>query len=152
MNPHEFLELADERLLGVREGDWRSAVSRAYYAAFHVARSLLRAQGFAVPRSDRAHSYLSQRLSNSGHPDVNLAGQQLEDVRDQRTWADYDLHRPLAQQDAEATVLRAKDVVQALEDLQAIPATLAKVIDAIRVYERDVLQDVTWTAPPASAP
>ena len=30
MNPRDFLELADEWLTGVREGEWRSAVSRAY--------------------------------------------------------------------------------------------------------------------------
>jgi uncharacterized protein (UPF0332 family) len=37
MNPHDFLEVANEWLTGIREAEWRSAVSRAYYAAFHVA-------------------------------------------------------------------------------------------------------------------
>jgi hypothetical protein len=34
MSPNEFLELATEWCTGVREGGWRSTLSRAYYAAF----------------------------------------------------------------------------------------------------------------------
>ena len=48
MNPHDFLEVANEWITGVREAEWRSAVSRAYYAAFHVARLLLERCGFSV--------------------------------------------------------------------------------------------------------
>ena len=65
MNPRAFLEVADELATGIHEGFWRSAVSRAYYGAFHAARQLLVTCGFEVPRVDRAHAYLSMRLSNS---------------------------------------------------------------------------------------
>ena len=46
------------------------AVSRAYYAAIHVARLLLGQCGFGVPRGDQAHAYLWLRLSNGQHPDL----------------------------------------------------------------------------------
>jgi len=74
MNANAFLELAGEWCTGIREGEWRSAVSRAYFAAFHVARRILRQGGFVVPQGDRAHAYLWLRLANSGHPDVDQAG------------------------------------------------------------------------------
>ena len=44
MKPRDFLDVADE--LSDGEAHWRSAVSRAYYAAFHVARRLLIELGF----------------------------------------------------------------------------------------------------------
>ena len=51
MAPREFLDLADELLDGSGEASWRSAVSRAYYAAFHTARLLLIHCGFLIPRA-----------------------------------------------------------------------------------------------------
>ncbi len=71
MNANEFLELAGEWCTGAREGEWRSAASRAYYAAFHVARQILQQSGFNVPQGEQAHGYLWLRLANSGHPDVD---------------------------------------------------------------------------------
>src|SRR5438477_485799 len=41
MNWRDFLSLAARLAADVTEADWRAAVSRAYYAAFHVARQLL---------------------------------------------------------------------------------------------------------------
>lgn len=64
----EFLTLAETWVEGATEAEWRSAVSRAYYAAFHEARVLLRGLGFRVPRGDQAHAYLWLRLSNCGDP------------------------------------------------------------------------------------
>ena len=54
----DYLTLAKTWITGASEAEWRSAVSRAYYAAFHEARDLLRNLGFAVPRGDQAHAYL----------------------------------------------------------------------------------------------
>jgi hypothetical protein len=35
-----------------------AAVSRGYYAAFHVARQFMEDLGFLIPRGDQAHAYL----------------------------------------------------------------------------------------------
>jgi hypothetical protein len=66
VNERDFLRLAFQLASGASEADWRTAVGRAYYAAFHVARRLLEDLGFVVPRMDRAHAYLSFRLQNRG--------------------------------------------------------------------------------------
>src|SRR3954468_7630567 len=100
MNPREFLDLADEWSAGSREGEWRSAVSRAYYAAFHVARSLFLHCGFSVPPGDQAHGYQMVRLANAGHPDVQRVGNNLNDLRRVRNQADYDLSTSFTQRNS----------------------------------------------------
>jgi hypothetical protein len=48
MNWRDFLPLATRLAAGTTEADWRTAVSRAYYAAFHVARRLFTDLKFAA--------------------------------------------------------------------------------------------------------
>src|SRR5713101_728199 len=98
MNVRDFLTLAKALANETTEADWRSAVSRAYYGAFHVARQLLEDLGFTVPQADRAHAYLWLRLSNCGHAQLKEAGRAVNDLRRERNWSNYDLKRPLAQQ------------------------------------------------------
>jgi uncharacterized protein (UPF0332 family) len=50
MNWRDFLSLAARLGADTTEADWRTAVSRAYYAAFHAARQLLTGLNFTVPR------------------------------------------------------------------------------------------------------
>jgi hypothetical protein len=88
VNFREYLLLARTLVGGTSEAEWRSATSRAYYAAFHVARLLLLDLGFRVPQADRAHGYLWLRLSNAVHADTMTAGSRLGLLRRQRNWAD----------------------------------------------------------------
>ncbi len=75
MNPHDFLDVAHDLLVGATEAAWRSAVSRTYYAAFHAARRLLRDLGFRAPRGDQAHAYLFPRRDGSSHqPEAQARG------------------------------------------------------------------------------
>jgi hypothetical protein len=55
MTGRDFLAVARRLVAEPTEADWRTAVSRAYYAAFRVARDLLESLSFRVPRADRAH-------------------------------------------------------------------------------------------------
>jgi uncharacterized protein (UPF0332 family) len=144
MNPHDMLELADELCSGSREVDWRTAANRAYYAAFHVARRLLRQLGFDVPRGDQAHGFLWLRLSNCGQPDLNAAGTDLNELRKRRNRADYDLDRPFTHLMAFDHVQTAQGVIQLLEAASGMPALLQTITDTIKVYERDALGHVTW--------
>jgi uncharacterized protein (UPF0332 family) len=146
MNPDEFLDLAGELATGAREGDWRTTASRAYYAAFHVARRLLRGAGFQVPQADRAHAYLWMRLNNSGHPDIVNAAEKLRMLRRRRNDADYDLDIAFPEARGVNAVHLAMDVVRILRALQGEPAILARVVAAIRAYEQ-AINDETWHAP-----
>ena len=148
MNPRNLLDVANDLLAGSREADSRSAVSRAYYSAFHMARLLLQQCGFAVPRAEQAHSYLWLRLSNAGRSDVNQAGLNLNDLRSKRNGADYDLHRPFDKAPAFLCVQTAGDIVKLLDQVPGLPHVQQQITDAIRVYERDVLRQITWQALP----
>jgi uncharacterized protein (UPF0332 family) len=143
MDGKDFLEVAEALSTGYREAEWRSAVSRAYYAAFHVARRLLRQCGFLVPQGDQAHAFLWRRLSNCGHPDVVNAGQLLNSLRGRRNWADYDLEtvfdQPLAFYDYHV----AASIIDTLEAAEE-ESVRTRITEAMKTYERDVLREVTW--------
>ena len=143
MNWRDFLILATRLASATTEADWRTAASRAYYAAFHVARRLFADLNFAVPRADRAHQYLVFRLSNSGESAVEQAGRDLETLRRLRNRADYDESPVLSQSQATAAVRIAEGIIQVLDDARKEPVC-TRIRDRMIVYERDVLQDVTW--------
>jgi hypothetical protein len=56
---------------------------------------------------------------------------------------DYDLNRTLAQQVAAGQVREAERISLILETAPLGP-TRAVILDAMRIFERDVLKDVTW--------
>ena len=142
MSGREFLPVAKALLGAGTEAAWRSAVSRAYYAVFQVAPELMEDLKFSVPRGDRAHGYLWLRLSNCGDPSVQGAGRELNDLRRERNRADYDVNIPLSTSTAAALIRDAEQIIQALDAL--VEPTRTQVADAMKVYERDVLHDVTW--------
>lgn len=146
IHPLEFLVLAEDLMQGGSEAEWRTAVSRGYYAVFLVARALFVDLGFRVPRASRAHAYLWMRLSNTGVPQVDAAGAALNDLQGERNTADYDIRLTLAQADALVLVQAARRVIQQLDDCRIEPLR-TQVRDAMRDYERHVLGDITWQGP-----
>ncbi len=117
---------------GQRRREWRTAVGRAYYASFHVARRLLADLGFLVPRADRAHSYLSLRLQNSGDPGEDKAGADFNSLRQRRNQADYDLLVPMSRALAAIQVRTAQQIIQELDAARLEP-TRTQITDAMRV-------------------
>ena len=144
MNPRDFLDVAQGLGAGAAEAEWRAALSLAYRAAVHVARRLLLQCGFEVPRTEQASAYLWRRLANSGHAEVIQAGQDGNHLWKMRNRADYDLDRPLAQATAQGFVRLAESMVELLETVEVNLALRAQVTDAMKLYERDVLGEVTW--------
>ena len=140
MNWRDFLLLASRLAAGTTEAEWRTAVSRAYYAAFHVARRLFGDLNFTVPRADRAHQYLAFRLSNSGDSAVEQAGRDLETLRRLRNRADYDGTPALTRTQAAAAVQLAEGIIQALDAARLEP-NRTQIRDGMIAYERDVLRE-----------
>jgi uncharacterized protein (UPF0332 family) len=143
MMGRDFLVVANQLASGGTEAERRSAVSRAYYGAFHVAREFMESLKFRVPRADRAHAYLARRLANCGHLRTQQAGTDLITLRGDRNQADYDLHRTITAQLAVLHVRLAEQIVQSLDAATQEPVR-TQVTDAMKVYERDVLQEQTW--------
>ena len=143
MNGRDFLPLARALAAEATEAAWRSGLSRAYYAAFHVARDLMESLGFAVPKADAAHKHMAWRLGNCGDVQVEDVGRKLDILRGDRNSADYDMRHPMPQTFAQQRVKMAEQIVQTLE-AAALEPTRSQIADAMKLYERDVLQNVTW--------
>ena len=139
-----FLEVAEELSDGSSEAHWRSAVSRAYYACYHTARWLLQTCGFRPPEHESAHAYLWRRLSNSGHPDIESVGKQMNSFRQTRNRADYDLDHSIDQETALEFVYTVEKIIDVLEIVPTLPSVQEQITEAIKKYEREVLREVTW--------
>lgn len=145
MNARDFLAVGRQMLQSTTEAAWRSAVSRGYYAAFHVTREWFEQLGFSVPRGERAHAYLWRRLSNAGNARLEKAGRQLNSPRGQRNKADYDLASSFSHLKASGELQDAERVIESLDSVLLAP-TRPQIIDTIKTYERDVLKEPTWRA------
>lgn len=92
----DFLKLAEslaraERASVLEEAALRSAVSRAYYAAFCASRNHARDLGEIILTGlARDHGIVKDHYKHSGVRDYQKIGTWLERLRDNRNCADYD--------------------------------------------------------------
>jgi len=113
----DFLELAT-RLAhrGADEAELRTAISRAYYAAYHGAAAYVRAQHILT--SGHSHTRVWQALANDPDParaDIGVRGVFLKRSRE---YADYRHPFPGAlAEEAEAAILEARAIVAAIDRL-----------------------------------
>ena len=115
MRPTDFFSLAEELANNNSEPHWRSAISRAYYGAFHITRDAVRRKT-TVPNKD-VHKFLKEYLGNVDR----ILGQKLGDLHNKRKRADYDIgkhHRAFTKRDAMVQVgvasSLASDIQQAV--------------------------------------
>ncbi len=81
--PHEFIEIANSlAALDSSEASLRTAVGRAYYAAFLIAR-----QNLGVTGRRNVHSRVISELKRTDR----FAGDQLDKLEELRGFADYDM-------------------------------------------------------------
>lgn len=106
-DPLKFLTLAEQLAVnaGVDEAHYRSAVSRAYYALFLLARQRLEATGRFVPstRGDDHRDVIAVLRSMSQRD-----GDQLDKLRAERNRADYNLGVYVSQGHAQHAVAIGK--------------------------------------------
>jgi uncharacterized protein (UPF0332 family) len=95
----DFISLAGKLVvhpsLGDDEARFRTAVSRAYYGAFHLAASLLAEWGIRVRRNAYGHQDVYSCFCDADHPEARNIASLLDDLRTERIKADYrmDDHR-----------------------------------------------------------
>jgi len=112
----EYLELARE-LAGLRGSGYsqeaadRSAVSRAYYAAFCWARNYAEAKlGFSPQKGPDDHKRLREHLQNQGHSGL---ASDLNKLRGWRNACDYDDQVPQLHQQVNFSIKVADKIIQA---------------------------------------
>src|SRR5438876_10299168 len=104
----EYLELASELAERDEPSALRTAVSRAYYAAFGTAREHLELEGRPLDEGANIHrSVWSLFLSSDTGPRhyIGLDGSRLRAVRNT---SDYDAHIPISTQDALKALRKAR--------------------------------------------
>jgi uncharacterized protein (UPF0332 family) len=110
--------------LGDPEARYRSAVSRAYYGAFHLASAFLADCGARILSNHTGHVQAARILQANGHPDVVEASRLLDDLRSARNEADYNLQkkRLASRASAQADVEMAADLQICLARCRKEPA------------------------------
>jgi hypothetical protein len=137
MNWSDFLDTASRLALGATEADWRSAVSRAYYAVFHYFDRFLHSHGVSIGRGGNVHAVLYAGLLHCGFPQLGRIASRIDDLRIARGEADYDLGQPLPAGTASAFVREGRAIVA---DFQALLTGLspAKVAAGVRRYYQTI--------------
>jgi uncharacterized protein (UPF0332 family) len=119
------------------EASRRSALSRAYYCAYHVARRLIAKCGIRFVGTASTHEHLPWCLQNAGDANAMDAGRKLQSLRSERNNADYNLESLDFQSGHWTTthIQLAQRIVMALEQIE--PQSIAP---AVRQYASTVLR------------
>jgi uncharacterized protein (UPF0332 family) len=73
---------------------YRSAVSRAYYGAFHLVLDFLQEFGVDIVKNHNGHVEAYRTLFQTDHPTAMRAARMLDELRGDRNIADYHLEKP----------------------------------------------------------
>lgn len=137
MTGEEFIGLAGRLAVGAASGEaaFRSATSRAYYGAYHLAISLLADLGYPLPANANGHVYVQRVLAGSGHPAARQAGFLSGDLHGDRINADYKLQNHVVgtQQFAKLRVEAAIAIQTRLSSYATEPAR-SELMAAIAAY------------------
>lgn len=147
MNSADFISLAIKLSNSQQEVELRTAVSRAYYGAFHSVRELIENCRIAFPPKELFGADIHRKvrfcLANSGSVELLLIAGKLDIMRQERNLADYDLGTERFSfangKNVRTCVQRAIQIVDALQRSQA-DATFSQIRETLRAYARDVLR------------
>jgi len=138
MNPREFQRLAQRLVLNPLPAELRTAVSRAYYAAFHVSDETLQQWGFSISKGPAGHGEVRSHFGNSGDRDLARIGSQLNDLHSARIRADYRLERSDVEdhKTVQALVDLARRMIQEIEGCRSQQPRADAAIEVIRRWKQ----------------
>ncbi len=118
MDAKQFQLLAS-RLVehGAYPAEFRSAISRSYYAAFHVGLEFLNEMGLSIKDNALAHNEVYWHFNNSGDEDLKKIGTKIGELRTKRNHADYKLKRTDVEtkENAKLHVLSAERIIESIK-------------------------------------
>lgn len=137
MNPREFNELAKKLANSRSPAEIRSAISRAYYAAFNVGLEIL--GGMDPKWKSLDHDKLPDYLQLSGDAEFQEIASRMDEFRTIRNSADYHMDnlKPEDRNTANLWCLHAEHIMKTLEDRGKGP-NRKRIVDALRDYERRI--------------
>lgn len=147
MDPADFISLALKLSNSAQESELRTAISRAYYGAFHAARRLLEDCGLRFPRRELLGADIHRKvrfcLARAGDDDMAFVVSRLDSLREQRNEADYDLASDKFSASYSNNVkLNVRSSLQVIDALQRCRAELRfnDFAEKARAYARDTLR------------
>ena len=111
-NWKDYVDLAEELLKREDEASHRSAVSRAYYGVFCIARNRL---SMTYDKSRSVHWQVIKRLRESNNPKHKKLAKILSDLKRARERADYE-EDSFKREDAKIMVLLSKKALSLLKE------------------------------------
>jgi len=117
-DPRRFLDLANDLL---NDGDYeresraRTAIGRAYYAAFLIARQKLREKGVRIPESSEIHRIVIQTFMEKG---LSMIGNPLDQLREKRVDADYHMESNITVSLGQKCAKLSEYVIQLIEGIK----------------------------------
>ena len=139
-----FISLALQLAGSDKEERLRTSVSRAYYGAYHIVRSLFESCGVLVPRRD-IHNKLQWGLEQCGekmgHQDPMEIGSKLGSLRSERNRADYNLED--ATYSKQSSTMLAVAMAQQIVDVLATMRSDAELAH-LRPHVRNFAQQQGW--------
>ena len=118
MKADEFLAVAKNLQMGTREAEWRSAVSRAYYAAFCKAREQLRGEG-VDEQTLRSHWRVWKTFRSATESQRSLIAANGEVLKEYRQGADYKNSLDRLPDTVQDSIKTARELLGSLEGLAA---------------------------------
>lgn len=122
MDPHDFIAFSGKlaAMPSYGQAGARTATSRAYYGAFHLAVSVLEGVGCLRPGSKPNHVLVPRFLGASSSEDAAMASRLLDSLYEDRRRADYDLGDAVAetQRFAQLNVEMARKIEASLQALK----------------------------------
>jgi len=136
MNPRDFYELASNLAANNNAAHLRTAVSRAYYAAYNTGVEILEKMGFTIKKSPEGHADVRMCLNNSGNTEVEEAASKLSTLSTQRIHADYRLNKVDVEnpKTVEALIKDANNIIAILDSCISEPKR-SQIIKSIKEWE-----------------
>jgi hypothetical protein len=143
MDPRDFNQVAINIIMGrpaTGPAAYRTAISRAYFAAMNVAANVLSRIGHSPGKADGNHKKIVIYLQQTGDAQLMRTGGMIDILRRKRNEADYDManaiiESPLTARSAAET---AREAMNYLDEFVADPARQRSAADAIAEYKAKI--------------
>lgn len=139
MQPKPFLDLAQSlSRKSSNEAALRTSVSRSYYALFNLLKQFLKDNNFSLPKAAAAHGIVYHALYHCDVDEAASIAKDLDELREDRNDADYDLELTKFQEANTVVLLflKAQTAYNGFEQLVGNRANRRKVVEGVRSYRK----------------
>jgi uncharacterized protein (UPF0332 family) len=129
MQPSDFLNLAYKFINSTDEAERRTAISRAYYYVYHYIKTNLVDSDINLAHDVMIRCFEEARIENQKMDEFEELGEALSNLKTDRVFADYKLHKSLNQKTCDTMIKRC---LSAIEDFER--CKLLGIIEAAKNY------------------